>query len=68
MIETDIWGEGELRAAVRLLDTVDQLIIDMSIIEEVKTYHRNMASAIYDSKKTYDNIPLWMDAQSIQMD
>ena len=40
------------------MDTVDQLIIDMSIIEELKTYHRNMAAAIYDSKKTYDKIPL----------
>lgn len=65
MIETDIWGEGELRPVVRLVDTVDQLIIDMSIIEELKTYHRNMAAAIYDSKKTYDKIPLWMEAQSI---
>ena len=36
------------------LGTVDQLIIDKSIMEEVKTYHRNLAVAFYNYKKAYD--------------
>ena len=35
------------------MGTVDQLIIDKSIKEEVKTYHQNLAVAFYDYKKAY---------------
>ena len=43
-------------AVVGVLGTVDQLIIDRSIMEEVKTYHRNLAVAFYDYKKAYDKV------------
>ena len=38
------------------MGTVDQLIIDKSIKEEVKAYHQNLAIAFYDYKKAYDNV------------
>ena len=47
-MENDIWDEGQLGAVVGVLGTVDQLIIDRSIMEEVKTYHRNLAVAFLD--------------------
>ena len=55
-MENDIWDEGQLGAVVRALGTVDQLIIDRSVKEEVKTYHPNLAVAFYDYKKTYDKV------------
>ena len=39
-----------------VLGTVDQLIIDRCIMEEVKQYHRNLAVAFYDYKKTYHKV------------
>ena len=50
-----IWDEGQL-GAVGVLGTVDQLIIDRCIMEEVKQYHRNLAVAFYDYKKAYDKV------------
>ena len=38
------------------MGTVDQLIIDKSIKEEVKTYHQNLAVTFYDYKKAYDKV------------
>ena len=35
---------------VGVLGTVDQLNIDKTIMEEVKTYHRNLAGEFYDYK------------------
>ena len=50
-MENNIWDEGQLGAVVGVFGTVDQLIIDKSIMEEVKTYYRNLAVAFYDYKK-----------------
>ena len=55
-MENNIWDKGQLGAVVGVLGTVDQLIIDKSIMEEVKTYHRNLAVAFYDYKKPYDKV------------
>ena len=41
----EIWDEGQMRAVEGVLGTVDQLIIDRYIMEEVKQHHRNLASA-----------------------
>ena len=38
-MENNIWDEGQLGAVNGVLRTVDQLIIDKSKMEEVKTYH-----------------------------
>ena len=54
-IKNNIWDEGQLGAA-RVLGTVDQLIIDRCIVEEVITRHRNLAVAFYNYKKAYDKV------------
>ena len=38
------------------MGTVDQLIVDRCIMEEVKEYHGNLAVAFYDYKKAYDKV------------
>ena len=36
-MENAIWDEGQLEAVVGVLGTVDQLIMDRPVMEEVKT-------------------------------
>ena len=55
-MENEIWDEGQLGAVERGLGTVDQLIIDRCIMEDVKQYHRSLAVAFYDYKKAYDKV------------
>ena len=55
-IENNIWDEGQLGVAEGVLGTVDQLIIDRCIMEEVKTQHRNLAIAFYYYKTAYDKV------------
>ena len=38
-IANEIWDKGQLGAVEGVLGTVDQLIIDRCITEEVKQYH-----------------------------
>ena len=52
----EICDEGQLGAVEGVLGTVDQLIIDRCIMEEVKQHHRNLAVAFYDYKKAYDKV------------
>ena len=52
-IENEIWDEGQLGAVEDELGTVDQLIIDRCIMEEVKQHRRNLATAFYDYKKAH---------------
>ena len=52
----EIWDEGQLGAVEGVLGTVDQLIIDRCIMEEVKQHHRNLAVAFYNYKKAYDKV------------
>ena len=52
----EIWDEWQLGAVEGVLGTVDQLIIDRCIMEEVKQHHRNLAVAFYDHKKAYDKV------------
>ena len=57
----EIWDEGQLGAVEGVLGTVDELIIDRCIMEEVKQHHRNLAVAFYDYKKAYDKVHYdWM--------
>ena len=37
-LKSNIWDEGQLGAVESVLGTVDQLIVDKCIMEEVKTY------------------------------
>ena len=55
-MKNEIWDEGQLRAVEGVLGTVDQLIINRCIMEEVKKYHRNLPVVFYDYKKAYDKV------------
>ena len=55
-IENNIWDEGQLGGVGGVLGTVDQLLIDACIMEEVKEHHRNLAVECYDYKKAYDKV------------
>ena len=52
----ELWDEGQLGAVEDILGTVDQLILNRCIMEEVKQHHRNLAVAFYDYKKAYDKV------------
>ena len=56
VMENEIWGERQLGAVVGVLGIVDQLIIDRSIMEEVKRHQQNLAVAFYDYKKAYGKV------------
>ena len=55
-MENDIYDEEKLGAVANVSYTFDQLIIDWSIIEEVKIYNQNLAVTFYDYKEAYDKI------------
>ena len=46
-----IWDEGQLAAVEGVLGTVDQLIINKCIIQEIKQRHHKLAVAFYDYKR-----------------
>ena len=52
----EIWDKRQLGPVEEVFGIVDQLIIDRSIMEEVKQYHRNLVVAIYDYKEAYDKV------------
>ena len=52
----EICDEGQLGAVEGVLGTVDQLIIDRCIMEEVKQHHCNLAVAFYNYKKAYGKV------------
>ena len=54
--ENDIWDEGQLGIVVGVLGTVDELIIDRSIMKEVRIYHQSLAVEFYDYMKAYDKV------------
>ena len=54
--ENDIWGEGQLGIVVGVLGTVDELIIDRSIMKEVRTYHQSLDVEFYDYMKAFDKV------------
>ena len=49
--------------AVReVLGTIDHILVDKCILEEIKEHKRNAALCYYDYKKAYDMVPHeWMD-------
>lgn len=52
----NIWDEGQLGAMEGVLGTVDQLLIDKCITDEVREHRRNLAVAFYDYTKAYDKV------------
>ena len=54
--ENDIWDRNQMGTCQDVLGTVDQLLIDNCIMEEVRTHKRNLAVAYYDYRKAYDMV------------
>ena len=52
----NLWDESQMGAREKVLGTVDQLLIDGCIMEEVKEHSRNVVVAYYDYKKAYDMV------------
>ena len=53
-MENDIWDEEQLGVLAGVFGTVGRLIIDRSIMEEMKICLRNRAAVFYDYKKAND--------------
>ena len=51
-----IWDKGQLGVVEGVLGTVDQLIINIRIMEEVKKFYRNLAVTFCEYKKAYDKV------------
>ena len=52
----EIWDRSQMGTCSGVLGTVDQLIIDNAIMEEVRGQQRNLAVAFYDYQKAYDMV------------
>ena len=52
-MENYVCDEGQLGTVVGALGTFGQLIMNRSVMEEVKTYHQNLDVSFYDYKKIY---------------
>ena len=52
----NIWGKSQLGTSYEVLGTVDQLVIDNAILDEVREKQRNLAVAFYDYQKAYDMV------------
>ena len=60
-MENDIWDKGQLRVVEGVLGTVDQLIIDRCISEEVIIHQQNLAVAYHNYNKVYNKVhPDWL--------
>ena len=54
MIINSLWDENQFGTRENVLGTVDLLLVDQCIMEEVKNYHRDLLIAYYNYKKAYD--------------
>ena len=52
----NIWDRSQLGTCSGVLGTVDQLLIDAAIMDEVRNQQRNLAVAFYDYQKAYDMV------------
>ena len=56
VVRNNLWDENQLGTKENVLGTVDLLLVDQCIMEEIKCHHRNAAVAYYDYKKAYDYV------------
>ena len=57
----NIWDRSQLGTCSEVLGTVNQLLIDAAIMDEVRNQQRNLAVVFYDYQKAYDMVQLdWM--------
>ena len=52
----NIWDRSQWETYSGVLGTVDQVIIDNAIMDEVRNQQRNLAVAFYDYQKAYDMV------------
>ena len=52
----NIWDRNQMGTCSGVLGTVDQLVIDNCIMDEVRNYKRSLAVAYYDYQKAYDKV------------
>ena len=52
----NIWDKSQLGTCSGVLGTVDQLLIDAAIMDEVRKQQRNLAVAFYNYQKAYDMV------------
>lgn len=50
----NIWDRIQIGACEGKLGTVDQLLLDSSVINEVREHTRNLVEAFYDYQNAYD--------------
>ena len=55
-MENGLWDEQQFGAVEEVLRTVDQLLVDQCVMEEVKSRKRNLVVAYYDYQKAYDYV------------
>ena len=61
VVQTDLWEKSQMETCENVLGTVDQLLIDNAIMEEVRDHLRNLAFAYYEYQKPYDMLDQdWM--------
>ena len=51
-----VWDRSQLGTCSGVLGTVDQLIVDNTIMDEVRGKRRNLAVSFYDYRKAYDMV------------
>ena len=51
-----IWDKSQLGTCTGVLGTVDQLIVDNAIMDEVRNQKRHLVVAFYDYQKAYDMV------------
>jgi hypothetical protein len=52
----NIWDKSQIGICSGVLGTIDQLIVDNTIMDEVRGKKRNLAVAFYDYRKAYDMV------------
>ena len=52
----EIWDKSKLGACSGVLGTVDQLLTDSAIMDEVREKKRNLAVSFYNYQKAYDMV------------
>ena len=55
-VRNNLWDDGQLGAREGVLGTVDQLLVDECIMQQVREKKRNLAVAFYDYRKAYDMV------------
>ena len=57
-----IWDQRQLGTKSAVLGTIDHILVDRCVLEEIKEHKRNASLCYFDYKKAYDMVPHeWMD-------